>query len=175
MKSVPAAVSYREDIVETLKERFFTRLDRSLEEGREPEISEAALAEIRAQYQTTFSNFLSTAFDVVFRNELASKLPGTVTGKLLRIPISDSILSQDLGYGCPQGLAMGKLAAPPPPPRFNFSPCFVCFSNPTSPPRSPIASVPCVPSYTLSYRAIKGVTRGMSFKHTSPAPSQWLV
>ena len=88
MNSVPAAVSYREDIVETLKERFFTRLDSSLEEGREPEISEAALAEIRAQYQTTFSNFLSTAFDVVFRNELASKLPGTVTGKLLRKPIN---------------------------------------------------------------------------------------
>ena len=80
MNSVPAAVSYREDIVETLKDRFLTRLDSSLEEGREPEISEAALAEIRAQYQTTFSNFLSTAFDVVFRNELASKLPGTVTG-----------------------------------------------------------------------------------------------
>ena len=45
---------------------------------------------------------------------------------------------------------------------------FVCFSNPTSPPRNPIGSVPCVPSYTLSYPAFKGVTRGMSFKHTFP-------
>ena len=27
---------------------------------------------------------------------------------------------------------------------------FVCFSNPTSPPKSPIGSVPCVPFYTLS-------------------------
>ena len=44
---------------------------------------------------------------------------------------------------------------------------FVCFSNPTSPPRSPIGSVPCVPSYTLSPSAFKGVTHGMSFKHTS--------
>ena len=44
----------------------------------------------------------------------------------------------------------------------------VCFSNPTSPPRSPIGSVPCVPSYTLSSPAFKGVTHGMSFKHSSP-------
>jgi hypothetical protein len=77
MNTVPAAISYREDIIETLKDRFLTRLDRSLEEGREPEISEASMAEIRAQYQSTFSNFLSTAFDVVFRNELATKLPGS--------------------------------------------------------------------------------------------------
>ena len=45
---------------------------------------------------------------------------------------------------------------------------FECFSNPTSPPRSPIGSVPCVPSYTLCSPAFKGVTRGMNFKHTSP-------
>ena len=44
----------------------------------------------------------------------------------------------------------------------------VCFSNPTSPPRSAIGSVPCVPSYTLSSLAFNGVTHGMSFKHTSP-------
>ena len=43
-----------------------------------------------------------------------------------------------------------------------------CFSNPTSPPRSPIGSVPRVPSYTLSSLAFKGVTHGMSFKHTFP-------
>ena len=42
------------------------------------------------------------------------------------------------------------------------------FFNPTSPPRSPIGSVPCVPSYTLSFPAFKGVTREMSIKHTSP-------
>ena len=45
---------------------------------------------------------------------------------------------------------------------------FVCFSNPTSPPRSFIGLVPCVPSYTLISPVFKGVTRGMSFKHTSP-------
>ena len=46
----------------------------------------------------------------------------------------------------------------------------VSFSNPTSPPRSPIGLVPCVPSYTLSSPVFKGVTWGMSFKHTSPSP-----
>ena len=46
----------------------------------------------------------------------------------------------------------------------------VCFSNPTSPPRCPIGSVLCVPFYTLSSPAFKGVTCGMSFKHTSPLP-----
>ena len=44
----------------------------------------------------------------------------------------------------------------------------VCFSNPTSPPRTPIGSVPCVPSYTLGSLTFKGLTRGMSFKHPSP-------
>ena len=43
-----------------------------------------------------------------------------------------------------------------------------CFFNPTSPPRSPIGWVLCVPSYTLSSLAFKGVTCRMSFKHTSP-------
>ena len=42
------------------------------------------------------------------------------------------------------------------------------FSNPTSPPRSPIGSVPFVPSYTLSSPAFKGVICGISFKHNSP-------
>ena len=41
--------------------------------------------------------------------------------------------------------------------------CFVCFSNPTWPPRSQIASIPCVPFYTLSYPAFKGVARGISY------------
>ena len=45
---------------------------------------------------------------------------------------------------------------------------FVCFSNPTSPPSSPIGSVPWVPSYTISSPAFKGVTHVMSFKQTSP-------
>ena len=45
------------------------------------------------------------------------------------------------------------------------------FSIPISPPRNPIGSVP---SYTLSSPAIKGVTHGKSFKHTSP-PSLPLV
>ena len=71
MNSVPAAVSYREDILETLTDRFLSRLDQSLEEGREPEITEAAFTELRGQFKTTFSNYLSTAFDVVFRNELS--------------------------------------------------------------------------------------------------------
>ena len=36
--------------------------------------------------------------------------------------------------------------------------CFSgCFSNPTSPPRSPIGSVPCVPLNTLSSPSFKGV------------------
>ena len=47
---------------------------------------------------------------------------------------------------------------------------FVCFSNPNCPPRSPIGLVPCVPTYTLSSPAFEGVTRRMSFKHTSPPP-----
>ena len=42
-----------------------------------------------------------------------------------------------------------------------------CFSYPTSPARSPIGSVPCVPSYTLGSPAFKGVTRGMSFIHNT--------
>ncbi len=71
MNSFPAAVSYREDILETLTDRFLSRLDQSLEEGREPEISEAAFSELRGQFKTTFTNYLSTAFDVVFRNELS--------------------------------------------------------------------------------------------------------
>jgi hypothetical protein len=71
MTNVPAAVSYREDILETLTDRFLSRLDQSLEEGREPEISEAAFTELRREFKTTFSNYLSTAFDVVFRNELS--------------------------------------------------------------------------------------------------------
>ena len=37
-------------------------------------------------------------------------------------------------------------------------------------PRSPIGLVPCMPSNTLSSSAFKRVTRGMSFKHTSPPP-----
>ena len=40
------------------------------------------------------------------------------------------------------------------------------FSNPTSPPRSPIGLVTCVPSYTLSSPVFKGVTRGMSFSRS---------
>jgi len=71
MTSVPAAASYREDILETLTDRFLSRLDQSLEEGREPEISEAAFTKLRDEFKTTFSNYLSTAFDVVFRNELS--------------------------------------------------------------------------------------------------------
>ena len=39
----------------------------------------------------------------------------------------------------------------------------LCFSNPFSPHRSPINSVPCVPFYTLSSPAFKGVTSGMSY------------
>ena len=51
----------------------------------------------------------------------------------------------------------------------------VCFPYPTSPPRSPIGWFPCVPSNTLSSPRFKGVTRGMSFKHTSPPPCYpWL-
>ena len=46
--------------------------------------------------------------------------------------------------------------------------CSVCFSNPTSPPWSSSWSVRCLLSYTLSYSTFKGVTHGMSFKHTSP-------
>ena len=38
----------------------------------------------------------------------------------------------------------------------------VFFYHPTSPPRSPIRLVPCVPSYTLSKPVFKGVTHGMS-------------
>ena len=41
------------------------------------------------------------------------------------------------------------------------------FSYPTSPPRSCIGLVLCVPSYTLSSSSFKGVTGRMSFKHTS--------
>ena len=56
---------------------------------------------------------------------------------------------------------------------------FVCFSNPTSPPRSSICLFPClvqcVPAYTLSSPALKGVTRRMDFKHNptdaSPFPA----
>ena len=47
--------------------------------------------------------------------------------------------------------------------KVQFFVCFVCFSNPTFSPRSPIGSVPCVPSNTLSSPAFKGVTRGMRF------------
>ena len=43
---------------------------------------------------------------------------------------------------------------------------FVCFSNPTSPPRCPIGSVQCVPSNNLSSPAFKGVTRRMSYKYS---------
>jgi hypothetical protein len=50
MSSVPA-ISYREDILESLKDRFVTRLDRSLEEGREPEVPDSAVADLRSQYQ----------------------------------------------------------------------------------------------------------------------------
>jgi len=39
MSSVPAAASYRDDVLETLKDRFLSRLEQSLEEGREPETS----------------------------------------------------------------------------------------------------------------------------------------
>ena len=48
---------------------------------------------------------------------------------------------------------------------FIFFICF-CFSNPTFPSRSPIGSVPCVPFYTLSSPALKGVTCRFRFKHT---------
>ena len=44
----------------------------------------------------------------------------------------------------------------------------ICFSNPTSLHWSSSWLVHCVPSYTLSSPAFKGVTRGMSLKHTSP-------
>ena len=40
---------------------------------------------------------------------------------------------------------------------------FVCFSNLTSPSRSPIDLVPCVPFYTFSSPVFKGMTRGMSY------------
>ena len=43
-----------------------------------------------------------------------------------------------------------------------------CFSYPLSPPRSSIGLVLCVPFYTLSSPAFKGVTIRMSFKHTFP-------
>jgi len=72
MTSVPAAASYREDILETLTDRFLSRLDQSLEEGCEPEISETAFTKLRNEFKTTFSYYLSTAFDVVFRNELSN-------------------------------------------------------------------------------------------------------
>ena len=49
---------------------------------------------------------------------------------------------------------------------------FVCFSNPTSPPRSPIGSVPCVPTYTLSPPAFQGVTPGMSSHQHRTSSSQ---
>ena len=73
MSNIAAAASYRDDILESLKDRFLARLDKSLEEGREPETSDADLAELRTKYETWFSNYLSTAFDVVFRNELSLK------------------------------------------------------------------------------------------------------
>ena len=46
----------------------------------------------------------------------------------------------------------------------------VCFSNPTTPPKVPMGlvkcRVQCLPAYTLSPPAFKGVTRGMDFKKT---------
>ena len=39
----------------------------------------------------------------------------------------------------------------------------------------PIGLVPCVPSNTLRSPAFKGVTHGMSFKHTSPPPVTLVV
>ena len=47
---------------------------------------------------------------------------------------------------------------------------FICFSRPTSPPRGSIGLVLCVPLYTLSSPAFKGVTCGMDFKHKTPVP-----
>ena len=45
----------------------------------------------------------------------------------------------------------------------NFFGGFVCYSNPTSSRGSPFGSVLCVPSYTSSSPAFKGVTHGESF------------
>ena len=73
MSTSAAAAIYRDEILETLKDRLLAKLNKSLEEGREQETSDTSLGEIRTQYGQHFSNFLSTAFDVVFRDELKSK------------------------------------------------------------------------------------------------------
>ena len=49
MSSVPAAVSYRDDILETLIDRFLSKLEKSLEEGREADISDDAFNQLRSQ------------------------------------------------------------------------------------------------------------------------------
>ena len=99
MSNIAAAASYRDDILETLKDRFLARLQKSLEEGREPGTSDSDLAELREQYRTSFSNYLSTAFDVVFRNELSLKSEQLGSGteakdpeELLNLSVTDDDL-----------------------------------------------------------------------------------
>lgn len=102
MSHVSAALSYRQDIIESLKDRFLAHLEKVLEEGRDPQAPPSELIELRSQYQNLFSNYLTTGFDVIFRNELESvPLSGSEVDDKLDISITDDDL-QNLDEGINQ-------------------------------------------------------------------------